>query len=343
MIPSILVVARDPVPLVRQMGEAIGNMAHIHGAKTGLDGITLFQRRRPLIVVVDDDLPDLKGESLSSILKGTKEGAESVIYLINVVRLLQDAKADHYISAPVNTVVFATQLRQDLEKILLLNARSDEVERAMASQQGMLPPRINNEKFTIDAIFSPYNDLSGDGMFYWYSATEEKDCIYGYLFDCTGHDLSSYGQAGSLWVSLRHGLDFLQKGVYENLSQVMHSINDEMIEYYTVGDEPIMAAAIIFCLDFRDASLHYCPAGIPEILVRKNVGFESMKLKSLPLGFEKEIAYAEHTLPLEGVQEIVFASDGLSELLLANQWKNVPMESAKHDDVSAIFIRLNKT
>lgn len=341
MIPSILVVAREPVPLVCQLAEAIENMAHIHSTNTAIDGLFIFEKRKPIIIIVDDDLPDLRGESFASIIKDTETGAVTTVYLINVTTLLANAKADHYISAPVNVPLFVEQLKQDLEKLLLLNNRSEEIEKAITLQRGMLPPRINNNAFEIDSLFSPYNDLSGDGMFYLYpKPSAERDALYGFLFDCTGHDLSSYGQASSLWLTLRHGMGFYQKGVYKTLAQVMETINQETLEYYQQSDEPNMSAAIVFMLDFKKRLLKFCPAGNPEIFIKRDKEeLRGIKLRSCPLGFDEKIEYKEEQLSLEGIKEIIFASDGLSELLLANQ-EGEPMEIAKKDDVSAIFIKL---
>ena len=334
---TILVVARDPIPLVNQIGTFI-EKANIHATNTGLEGLFAYQKRKPLIAIIDNDLPDLRGESVASIIKDTENGADTIVYLINDGNILSNTKADHFICAPINEILFAQQLQHDLEKLTLLNSRTEEIEKAVAIQRGMLPPRIVNSAFEIDNLISPYHDLSGDGMFYWYHTTDNRDALYGFLFDCTGHDLSSYGQARSLWVTLRRGLTFYEKGIFKSLANVIQSINDETIEYQNT-DEPNMSAVIIFMLDLKNRVLRYSPAGNPEILVRRNGEMESINLKSPPLGFDKDIEYKEDELPLAGIQEIILSSDGLIDLLLAN-FKEDNIEMAKTDDVLAIFIRL---
>lgn len=350
MIPSVLVIMKEPVPFIRQLGPYLQNLAHIHPAATGMDGLFLFQKMNPhpLVVIIDEDLPDLHGSSVASIIKDMKnedmkEGPESIVYVINVTNLLQNAKADYFMQKPVNIDMLFLQVKQDIEKHLLINSQSDAIQKAVSGQIDMLPQSFRKERFEITNIFSPYNDLSGDGIYYWYpEQSKEKDCLYGYLFDCTGHDISSYGQCSSLWFSLRKELMDFQRGIHPTLSSVMEGINNMFMEFSYGNDEPNMPAVISFYFDFRENVMHYCSAGNPELLYRKRSSktFESIKMRSSPFGYFANTQYKEETLKLDGIQEVIFASDGFSELLLRNQFPDFPSDSAKHDDVSVIFVRL---
>lgn len=336
---------KDPIPFIRHFGQSIQNLAHIHPAMTGMDGLFKYQKMdpHPLVVIIDEDLPDFHGSSIASIIKDTKEGKESIVYVINVTELLQNAKADYFMQKPLNSEMLFLQVRQDIEKRLLMNSQSDEIQKAISMQTGMLPPPIRTEKFEITSIFSPYNDLSGDGIFYWYpERSKEKDRLYGFLFDCTGHDISSYGQCSSLWISLRKELKDFQRGILPSLSEVMDSINGMLMEFSFGNDEPNMPAAISFYFDFREKVMHYCSAGNPELLYLKKSSktYDSIKMRSSPFGYLADTQYKEETLKLEGIQEVIFASDGFSELLLKNQFPGFPSDSAKHDDVSVISVRL---
>lgn len=347
MIPSILVIMKDPIPLIREFGQVIQNLAQIHPAMTGMDGLMKFQKMNPhpLAVIIDEDLPDFHGSSVASIIKDTKGGKDSIVYVINVTELLQNAKADYFMQKPLNTEMLFLQVKQDIEKRLLLNSQSEEIQKAIALQVGMLPPPIRTEKFEITSIFSPYNELSGDGIFYWYpERTKEKDRLYGFLFDCTGHDISSYGQCSSLWISLRRELQNFQRGILPSLAEVMDSINNMLMEFSYGNDEPNMPAAISFYFDFRENVMHYCSAGNPEILYlkKKSKSYDSIKMRSSPFGYLVDTEYKEETLKLDGIQEVIFSSDGFSELLLKNQFPEYPSDTAKHDDVSVISVRLRE-
>ena len=52
-----------------------------------------------------------------------------------------------------------------------------------------------------------------------------------------------------------------------------------------------------------------------------------------------ESRFQEQQLPLTDVDTIVFSSDGLSDLLLS-EWQEAKLPSSKHDDVSAIYIKI---
>lgn len=336
---------KDPVPFIRELGQSIQNLAHIHPATTGMEGLFRYQKidPHPLAVIIDEDLPDLHGSSVASIIKDTNDGKDSIVYVINVTELLQNAKADFFMPKPINTDMLFLQVRQDIEKRLLMNSQSEEIQKAISMQTSMLPPPIRTARFEITSVFSPYNDLSGDGIFYWYpERSKEKDRLYGFLFDCTGHDISSYGQCSSLWFSLRKELKDFQRGILPSLSEVMDSINDMLMEFSYGNDEPNMPAAISFYFDFRENVVHFCSAGNPEVFYFKTDGtMDSIKMRSSPFGYLADAQYKEETLKLENVQEVIFASDGFSELLLQNQFPEYPSDMAKHDDVSIISVRLH--
>ena len=52
-----------------------------------------------------------------------------------------------------------------------------------------------------------------------------------------------------------------------------------------------------------------------------------------------ESRFKEQQLPLADVDTIVISSDGLSDLLLS-EWQGERLPSSKHDDVSAIYIKI---
>ncbi|MBR3623581.1 MAG: SpoIIE family protein phosphatase [Selenomonadaceae bacterium] len=342
MIPSLLLVSEDPQDFLKKgLREIMEDTAQVITSGSGLEGLLKFQETSPMLVIVDSDLPDICGASITSIIKDTPEGRKTIVYLINVRSLLLNVKADRLISAPINYEVLFEQVHQDFERKLFYHTRSAEVEQAISNQQGMLPSKLKHDNFEVDFLYSPYNTLSGDGMFYWYPPpTDTKNVLYGFLFDCTGHDLSSYGQAGMVWVTLRHQLDFLQKDIYSNLAMVLDSVNKDTFRFYCNSDEPQLTSVIVFCVDFLKKELRFAPAGAPEILIKKENTLKRIQTSSHPIGFSEDTEYEEKSVPLENVKEIIFSTDGLSELFLCNQEGRFVLHEAKHDDVSAIFIKL---
>ena len=201
-------------------------------------------------------------------------------------------------------------------------------------QNDMLPRAIETSAFRAGSIFSAYNRLSGDSINFW--ANDKK--LYGYLADCEGHDLASYGQVGSTWLSLKKAMWSYQVGIHKELSDVMATVNQD---YVTLYDRTTIVPSLAFCLDCQAGVLKYCPAGIPSLFIRRRgkADFEAIPLQSPLLGYEMESRFQEQQLPLTDVDTIVFSSDGLSDLLLS-EWQEAELPSSKHDDVSAIYIKI---
>lgn len=343
MNPSILIISEMPEGLTFDLQSLIKDMAQIFTATTGLEGLIKFQEVSPMLIIVDSDLPDMRGASVSTIIKDTPQGQKAIVYLMNVTAssLIPNLKTDRLISAPVDYNVFFEQVHQDLEKKIFFHTRSEEVEQAVINQQCMLPTKIKQDKFEVDFLYSPYNILSGDGMFYSYpKPTKTKDILYGFIFDCAGHDLAAYGQAGTVWVTLRHQLEFFYKEVYSNLAEMLNSINRDVFVFYRGKIEPQLTSIIAFCVDFKSMELRYASAGAPELILKENNTLRKIKNSSHPIGFEEDTKYEEHSIALEGNTEIIFSTDGLNDLLLCNQDGKFIFSEAKHDDVSAIFVKL---
>lgn len=350
MRPSILVVHQEPEMLVEQLNKKIGNQVRISAVTTGMDGLCQFRILRPMMIIIDNDLPDIYGMSVASIIKDTEDGPECLVYVLGIKHVMQNTKADFLIGIQSNLDIFCTQVHNDLQSKLLCKKQSEGMLKAIEMQNDMLPQPIQTDRFTVNSIFSSYDKLSGDGINYWYSGGcgsehGNKDdclygCLYGFLFDCVGHDLSSYGQVGTMWISLRKGLKFFQTGVHKTLGAVMKEINDDFVSLY---DYTNIVSAMTFCFDFNKNVLRYCPAAIPYIMVRYK-GAEKRELillKSFRLGYNQDSEFEEQSIPLDNLEEVVFLSDGLSDLIIDTQEPDDVLNIAKTDDVSAIFVRLN--
>ena len=340
MKPNILVIRTNPDEMVQSIEEAFGESVDVITATTGLAGFFNYQQYNPCIVLVDESLPDMNGMSVATIIKDTAGGAKSLVYLFIEGQLWEHTRADRFISKPEDKGLLLKQLKTDIKKINR-DKPSDSLLNAIQQQNDMLPKAISNSKFTIESIFSAYDHLSGDSINFWYKAADDKgnaDKLYGYLFDCEGHTLSSYGQVGSTWLSMKKSMWNYQVGIYKSLSDVLRAVNQDFVTLY---DKLTLVPTICFCVDFRANVMHYAPAGIPYIHVKKKGEkcHEAVLLQSPILGYEMDSEFCEYELPLDDVTEVVLSSDGLSDLLIDHADEE-PLEIAKNDDVSAIYIRL---
>lgn len=336
---AILIVMRDPAKISSWVGEALHEYSNIHvsTAVTGLQGFVRFNEDLPALIIVEHDLPDLSGMSFSSIIKDMEKGSLSTIYVLGVTSLLQNAKADYYFPKEINKDLFAMQLRTFFDRQFMIAQHSDEIARAKMKQNEFLPAKLETNAFKVDTIYSPFGELSGDGVDYWYG--EDKDGLYGLIFDCTGHDIVSFLQVGEIRALLKRGCRYFQLGMTSSLGDILKNVNEDLFALH--GDDTICTAAVVFFFDFKKNMLHYCSAAMPSFHMRYK-GESSMKevlMENYPIGYEPDTDFEEKEISLEGVDEVIFSSDGFSELLLQNMDVG-KIENAKHDDVSAILIQM---
>ena len=66
---SILVIKQDAEKFIESLRYGLENKADIYSAATGLDGLLMCQNLKPGIVIIDTNLEDLNGMTVSSIIK----------------------------------------------------------------------------------------------------------------------------------------------------------------------------------------------------------------------------------------------------------------------------------
>ena len=310
--------------------------------ESSISGIVKFQKTLPCLVLIDNDISDMVGLSAAAIIKEAvlKEQYACAVYVTGVNSFVENIKADRIFSdleANVDKLVIQS-IQTYLENRLSHMARSEEFRRAKSNQRDLLPNYFSSKRFDVVPIFSPFHELSGDGIDYWYSESVNK--LFGFVYDCTGHDLVSFIQSGEMRAMFRGAFRFYEMGFYRTLDQIMTSTNEQLFTIYPV-EKCVPVAAILFEFDFEENVLKICPAGIPSYLIRKKDEPErtEVALSSFLLGFLNNLEYETVQVPLDDVKEVIFSTDGFSELL-RNQ-KNGVRTRAKHDDVSAVMVQIN--
>ncbi len=309
---------------------------------SSINGIVRFQTLLPCLVLIDNDISDMVGLSAAAIIKEAvlKEQYACAVYVTGVTTFLENIRADRIFSdleVASNKIVIAS-VRAYLENRINHMSRSEEIKRAKNNQRDIIPMPATEDKFEIIPIFSPFHELSGDGIDYWYDETTNK--ISGFVFDCTGHDLVSYLQSGEIRAMLKGAWKFYSVGFYKQLSDVMKYANDSLFDLYHEKCVPV--AAVIFEFDLNNKTLRICPAGIPNYLIKRQGEDkrEEVALSSFLLGFLEVSTYETLTVSIDDLEEVIFSTDGFSELLKINQAGGPPRPRAKHDDVSAVLVRL---
>ena len=197
-------------------------------AYTCSEGFDMFVRTQPPLMLVDGEVEDMNAMSFVTIIKDMAAGRESKCYLYHVEKILENTKADFFCVNSDDTQLKETmqaQVRRFLDKRFLKYNHSDEIRIARSRQLEQLPKPLDTPHFSVYNIFSPYSELSGDGLDYW--LTKDAKGFYGFLFDCTGHDLLSYSNGGMLRSLLKKGCIFYQTGHLSSLAEVFHDVNND--------------------------------------------------------------------------------------------------------------------
>lgn len=341
----ILVVSPAAGKIQQWLNEKITELftISVHISTDAITGMKKVKKYFPVLIMVDDRLPDMNGMSFSAIVKDTIEGSESTIYLFNVEKLLQNTKANYFL--PVLTSddelknILMMQVKAFFDERYIKTIHADEYESQKALQYKSLPDSIDNSRFAVNSVFSPFDQLSGDGFDYWVG--EEGNGLYGFLFDCTGHGPLSYPLVGNIRADLKKSCKFLQAGVFKTLSEALEDVNFDIFNT-SPNNDPSPTAAIIFYLDFEKNLLNYCTAGIPGFFIRRSGAdhFEKRSARNYLLGMVPNAKFDDAHLSLEAIDELIFSSDGFSEILYHRD--KLPKDMAKHDDVSAITVQLKR-
>lgn len=339
---SILLVMKEPGLIETALYEALSGMEiHIFTAATGVDGLSVYKDHLPCLVLVDNKLQDMMGMSFSAILKDSMDGGTHCsVYILGVNDFLQNSKADFMFPSSASMDMLCIQIKDYFDHRHVMALHSDEIERAKVRQNERLPAPMDEDQFKVDIIYSPFNELSGDGLDYWCGT--DKENLYGFLFDCTGHDIVSFTQTAEIRALLKRGCKYFKMGMeqYKTLSDVLKCMNDDLFDLYQ--EDVIPTAAVVFALDFKQKSLTYCSAAIPNFFIqyKDEMQMKEVIMENYPIGYEPGVEFDEKKISLENVEKVIFSSDGFSELLFEN---SNGLVKAKHDDVSAIVIQIKQS
>ncbi|KHM52788.1 hypothetical protein NZ47_02835 [Anaerovibrio lipolyticus] len=305
---------------------------------TGIEALNKIAANDPMLLIIDNDLPDIPGMSIASIVKDASKLHNPTVFLYNLTKLYPNTKADNYFFKPLETDVFSTILFEYLDFKFNDVLSRGSIANAVVDQDSRIPRLIATDTFSVNNIYSPYHLLSGDGLHYWYDT--ESNSLYGYLFDCVGHDINSYILAAFKIVPMiEKSFKSYESGVYDSLSEFMASLNEYI---FALNSSPEPTPMLLFFVDLNARRLTFCSAGIPNILIKRKGTMEVIDCNNYILGFKPDAEFNEECMLVNDASQIIFGSDGFLDLLRDGTTDICEIvNSAKHDDVSAIIINFN--
>ena len=302
--------------------------------------LLVSKQKKPDVVFVDANMKLLNGYSFSAIISGYNDNGE--IFLITNKENKNTAGLSdvHIISFPYILSEIVDKIQAILEKHAAAQQKSSfcwssrigsATDKVKKDQRNTLPAPIKSESgVNIDYIFSPYDELSGDCLDFWYS--KKENIIYGFLFDCTGHDIHSFTQVREMRTLFR--LMFALRR--DSLNKCLQNVNNELFRLY--ADDTYCTAAVTFEINLNTNLVRYCSAGIPYFWIKENGEYEQVFMENFLIGCEPGCEFEESQVSIYPGKEVIFCSDGLSELLGKDLEK---LKKPQQDDISSVFISLD--
>lgn len=329
---------------MRSILEGIG--CRVICAKDGLEGVNMFLQFKPPFVLCDAIMPIMDGLTACATMRKMDCGKNALIYMITTEtdrKLVENAFEvgfDDYWVKPIVSNVFIPRMKKIIQEYLTVittekvTANTTEVyselEEARKLQLSFMPKPLENQYLQIRNIYSPYDQVSGDFIDYWWNESEQT--LHGYVLDVTGHSIASAMQVFTIKTLFNQ---FFQCGKSCLLpNRILQFVNRLMFD----GQKrKYMATALVFTLDVKEKMLHYSAAGISPIFIKSTDTYEQVKTRGHPMGYKKDNEYKLEHVSIKGATEVIFASDGFSEMF--NSGKKI---TAKHDDVAAILIKIKQ-
>ncbi|WP_369959147.1 two-component system response regulator RssB [Pseudomonas benzenivorans] len=308
-------------------------------AANGLQGLEVFQREQPDLVVCDLRMPQVDG--LELIRRINALGVETPVIVVSGAGVMTDAvealrlgAADYLIKPLEDLAVLEHSVRRALDRAYLrqenqryrekLEAANRELEASLhllqedqnAGRQvqiNMLPVtpwQVDGLQFAHQIIPSLY--LSGD--FVDYFRVDDRRVAF-YLADVSGHGASSafvtvllkFMTTRLLYESRRGGR--LRKF---KPSEVLSHINRGLINC-KLGKHVTMLGGVI---DEQSGQLHYSIGGhLPLPVLFSEGQAQYLSGRGLPVGLFEEAEYTDHVLELPESFSLTLLSDGILDLL----------------------------
>lgn len=310
----------------------------VYQAADGQEGLEVFRRERPDLVLSDLNMPILDGLGVLAVLKEESpqtpviviSGAGDIQYAVDALKLgawdylikpiVELATLEHAIKRALERVrlvqeneKYKKQLEEtnrELEENLLV-LRTDQ-EAGYRVQSGLLPV-MHQEKapLTFDLFFLPALYLSGDFADYVH-LSPHLSCFY--LADVSGHGVSSaFGtvllkslmdQYYTDFFSQKNDLVMDPSALLKKLGESFQKI--QLGKYFTI---------FYGLIDLIDKKLTYSIGGqFPNPILQDASGSRYLEGRGFPIGVFKGATYENYTTDLNYPFNLFCFSDGILEI-----------------------------
>jgi serine phosphatase RsbU (regulator of sigma subunit) len=214
------------------------------------------------------------------------------------------------VTLPIIIIAYIStvQSRNLQKKAFELEKRYEVIEQqlriARLMQSKLLPPREHNiNDITIFATYLPMEKVGGD----FYDVNYNDTSLMVFIADVSGH-----GIPGAFMATISKILFKQITENYKSPSQVLDTLNSQMLEYIVEGN---FLTAFHGFIDFKSKELVFTCAGhVPALIYRK----DSDTLYELPvngssIGWHKDNRFSESSFQLQPGDRIILYTDGIIE------------------------------
>jgi sigma-B regulation protein RsbU (phosphoserine phosphatase) len=280
--------------------------------------------RRPSLVLLDLEMPDLSGAELVRQMRGDSNSAIAQIPTIMLTGhsdeqsevLCLEAGADDFVTKPINMTVLRARIETHLRLRSMreqLRAQNEELEAwrhnlerdlaaARLTQQSLIPTKSPVVPgWDIAAVFLPVIEVGGD-IYGWVRMKDDRMLFW--IADATGH-----GASAALITTLTKLLFHYGTAEHAAPGSIMQSVNDDFRGIF--GGRSFMTAMCV-ALDFASGRASVVGAGHPPLLVvRKSGAVETVLSSAAPLGLLESPEFAETSVELAPGDAFLLYTDGL--------------------------------
>ncbi|MBW7474667.1 fused response regulator/phosphatase [Paenibacillus oenotherae] len=275
------------------------------------------------LILLDMMMPGVDGISVCHSIQQAERLRDIPIIMVTAIgdskKLAEalDAGAIDYVTKPINRIELLARIRvalrlkeqKDWHKERDRRVR-EELQLAREVQSAVLPQPVDDEGISVDAIYRPSDELSGD-LYAWHRIDEHR---YGVaVIDAMGHGISSSLVCMFIASVLKEAMtkQIQPERVISELNRRTGQLQfaDQLIQYYFT--------ALYLLIDLDKGIVEYVNAGHPAgFLIRGDSDeVETFAQGGVAIGIFEEIEVEKHTLPINSGDRIVLVTDGILDLV----------------------------
>ncbi|WP_320826710.1 SpoIIE family protein phosphatase [Reinekea sp.] len=308
-------------------------------AGNGTEGLAVFERERPNLVICDLRMPGMDGISLlNCIMEATAEVPVIVVsgagVMTDVVEALRLGAADYLMKPVVDLSVLEHSVERALERALLfkenylyrqeLEQRNQQLQNHVdrlkldlqagrAVQQRLLPTfELTQGDYHVRHDMEPSTYLSGDLVDYFELGPHQ---LVFYIADVSGHGASSALITLLIKTQIDRYRDELENDtsdIVTNPGQLLRQINLELLKTQTHKHATMFYGIINTIEDRMDYAL---AAHFPAPILCFDSECRTIEPESLAVGLFDDASYVTRHMDLKGFRQLTLLSDGIFELM----------------------------